>query len=77
MIEDFRVIISSDVDYEKLIAEIESKDGAICTISQERDDGKLEIEFTPMNDGQPAIVKCDLEDFKKILDIAVKKLKNE
>jgi len=75
--EDFKINIGSDVDYERLIAEISCRDGTICTISQEREDGKLEIEFKPVYYSKSKVVKCDLEGFKQTLDQAVKQLKGE
>ncbi len=70
--------IASDVDYEHVVAELYYCDEFVAMISQEEGLDNLKIEFHyDRISSEQAIVKIDLDYFKKAIDYAVKKLKDE
>ncbi|MCA9451428.1 MAG: hypothetical protein WBO24_08160 [Nitrospirales bacterium] len=70
------ILLSSDCDYEKLVAEIYYDGKFIALLNQDEGPEKLKIEF-PGKEVQEEMVwrKIDLDIFTKGLEMAKKKLK--
>lgn len=70
--DGFIVEISSDLDYEEMVANILYKEETIAIISQEKGLDNLEIEIFPSAEGIPW--KFFFENFLKALHLSKKRL---
>ncbi len=68
----FIVEISSDLNYENIVANILYEEETVAIISQEKGVGNFEIEIVPSFDAQPW--KFSLDDFIKAILLAKKSL---
>lgn len=66
--DQLKIIIASDVDYEKLIAEIYRNDEFIALLQQEDGADNIKVEFSP------DLVSLNLEWFQNALNKAKNKL---
>nr|WP_279077815.1 hypothetical protein [Hafnia alvei] len=66
--DQLKIVIASDVDYEKLIAEIYRNDEFIALLQQEDGADNIKVEFSP------DLVSLNLEWFQNALNKAKNKL---
>jgi hypothetical protein len=66
--DQLKIVIASDVDYEKLIAEIYHNDEFIALLQQEDGADNIKVEFSP------DLVSLNLEWFQNALNKAKNKL---
>ena len=68
---DIKLLIASDVDYEKLLVEIYYKEKFVALLSQEEGLDKLKIEFPgPDRVEELLLRKLDLKAFEEALEMA-------
>lgn len=73
-----RILLSSDSDYEKLIAEIYYEDKFIALLNQDEGLDSMKIEFPDLNVKENLVLrKVDLEIFEEALKEAKRKIKAE
>lgn len=72
MTQDFEITVSSDEDYEDLIAEVLYRGEFVCLITQESGFGALDVEIHARADGQPW--KFKLAAFEGVVTQAKKRL---
>jgi hypothetical protein len=74
----FSVVLSSDSNYDALIAEIYLDGKLVAIVSQERGPGLFEIETpSPSRCEKEICRKADLSGFKNAVELACKRLKGE
>ncbi|WP_421580431.1 hypothetical protein [Shinella sp. M31] len=70
---NYRLSITSDSTYERLIAELEFSDGSIVVVSQERDNDSFEIGFyAPHRDSAELVNKPMLVDLEVFMTAIAK-----
>ena len=72
LIKDFEILISSDPDYEDLIAEVNYKGKCLFLVNQEQGFENLEIEFLNLFDQEK--VKMNFLQFQEVLSAAKSRL---
>ncbi|WP_010578182.1 hypothetical protein [Leptospira alexanderi] len=75
MDSDIKVLIVSDIEYEKLIAEIYYREKFVALINQDQGIENLQMEFPNGELNEDMIIrKIDLKSFKYGIDLAMEKL---
>jgi hypothetical protein len=74
----FKVLVASPPEYERLVAEIYFGDLFVALLSQERDDGSIDIELADCSLDQTMVCrKVHLERFLEAIETARRGLKGE
>ena len=66
--KDFTIYLSSDLSYEKLVAEIQYKEETVAIINQDKGPSKLKLEIFAPEHGDH--YEFDLKEFLKVINKA-------